>query len=421
MEGKLPPCCLPLALLLPTLICSAQPTFYRDVLPILRSHCQECHRAGEIGPMPLGTYAQVRPWAKAVREQVVRRKMPPWFADPHYGNFSNNQSLSQVEIDTIAAWVDRGAAPGKPQDAPPAPAWPVGWSIGKPDAVFQMSKPFQVPANEEIDYQYMIVPTGFTEDRWVSKVQLRPGNRSVVHHAVVYVREPGSAWLKGMPVGPPFSLPEATISDILFTYTPGNSRDEWPQGMAKLIPAGSDLVFQMHYTASKRPALDQSRIGIVFARIPPAQRVLTLQLNDFRLFIPPGRPDYRVTVSGTLPDQARLLSLYPHMHLRGKQFEYAIYNATGQRETLLKVENYDFYWQLTYRLANPRMLAAGTRIECVALFDNSRNNPRNPDPDAFVRYGQKSTDEMMIGFFDVAVPTDVDKLRYFGNRRKPVD
>ena len=368
--------------------------------------------------MPLGTYNQVRPWAKSVREQVARRKMPPWFADPHYGKFANDPTLSLTDIDTIAKWVDGGAVPGKPQDSPQPRVWLENWAIGQPDAIFQMPKPFQVPANEDIDYQYMIVPTGFKEDRWVTKVQLRPGNRSVVHHAVVYVREPGSTWLKGMPVGPPFTLPGGTTSDILFTYTPGNSRDEWPDGMAKLIPAGSDLVFQMHYTSAKKPTFDQSRIGIIFAKTTPAQRVLTLQLNDFRLFIPPGRPDYQVTVSGTLPDQARLLSLYPHMHLRGKQFEYAIYKA-GQRQTLLKVHNYDFYWQLTYRLADPPMLPAGTRMECIAVFDNSRNNPRNPDPEAFVRYGQKSTDEMMIGFFDVAVPADTDKFRYFENRRKP--
>ena len=403
------------------LVCTASAAeYYRDILPILTVHCQECHRKGEIGPMPLTTYREVRPWAKAIRDAVVSRKMPPWFADPHFGKFANDRSLTQAEMDLIADWATNGAPEGRRSDTL-AIHRPEGWSIGKPDAVVAMPQPFRVPATKEIAYQYFIVPTRFTQDRWVQKAELRPGDRAVVHHAVVYIREPGSPWLQGMAPGGAFTVPPGspdavTKSDILFTYTPGNSSDEWPEGTAKLIPAGSDLVFEIHYTSAKQPVNDQSRIGFVFSKSPPGERVLTLQLTNDRLFIPPGRADYRVSVGGTLPNDTRLLSLYPHMHLRGKSFEYYIVEPNGQRTTLLKVNNYDFYWQLNYRLSEPLRLRAGTRLECSAVFDNSKNNPRNPDPDAMVRYGQQSSEEMMIGFFDVAVPANINKAKFFERR-----
>jgi hypothetical protein len=269
-----------------------------------------------------------------------------------------------------------------------------------------------------MDYQFVIVPTGLSEDRWVSKVEIRPGDPSVVHHAVVYVREPSSSWLAGKPTGIPFTNPDATTSDILFTYTPGNSFDEWPSNMAKLIPAGSDLVFQMHYTPGKKTTLDRTRIGVVYSKTPPAQRVLTLQLNNARFVIPPGHPDFRVTARGSLPADALLLSFFPHMHLRGKAFEYAV-TANGERRILLNIPHYDFYWQLTYRLAQPLPVKAGTWIECTGTFDNSKNNPRNPDPNTAVRYGQQSTDEMMVGFFDVAVDAQISKQHYFDLREPP--
>ena len=396
---------------------------YADIVPILEDHCQECHRKGEIGPMPLTTYREVRPWAKAIRDAVTARKMPPWFADPHYGKFANNRSLSHAEIDRLAAWLANGAPEGPTSPTPRS--WPVGWAIGKPDAVARMPHPFRVPGGAEIAYQYFIVPSGFTLDRWVQKAELRPGDRSVVHHAVVYIREPGSPWLRSMPMGGPVTVPAGspdavTKSDILFTYTPGNGYDEWPQGTAKLVPAGSDFVFEIHYTPAKQPVFDLSSIGFVFATAPPIERVLTLQLTNDRLLIPPGHPDYRASVGGTLPNDARLLSLYPHMHLRGKSFDYAVVEPDGRRTTLLKVDNYDFYWQLNYRLADPLTLLAGTRLECSAVFDNSKNNPRNPDPEAMVRYGQRSSDEMMIGFFDVAVPANMDKTRFFERRSADV-
>jgi len=391
------------------------PAFYKDVLPILQNHCQECHRPGEIGPMPLLTYKEARPWAKAISEAVAKRQMPPWFADPHYGRFANDRRLPQAEIDTILAWADCGAPAGSAHDGPRPKVWTEGWTIGTPDAVFTMPQPFPVPAAGELSYQYIIVPTGLTADRWVQKVEIRPGDRAVVHHAVVYVRDPKSPWLRDHPAGRAFSLnaPEITRNDVLFTYTPGNQSDGWPEGMAKLIPAGSDLVFQMHYTPARKPSLDQTRIGVIYAKAPPRRRVLTLQLNSASFLIPPGHPNYQVHVWGTIPNDALLMSLYPHMHLRGKSFEFALTPPGGKREVLLKVNDYNFYWQLNYRLAEPIPLQAGSRLEALATFDNSKNNPRNPDPDVAVRYGEQSTDEMMIGFFDVAVDAKVDKFQFF--------
>jgi len=259
-----------------------------------------------------------------------------------------------------------------------------------------------VPAKGAVEYQYFAAPTGFTEDRWVQGVEVRPSNRAVVHHVVVYIREPGATWTGG-----------PTKSDILTVYAPGSSPDVWPQGMAKRVKAGSDLVFEIHYTPNGKATTDRERVGLVFAKSRPEKAVLTLQMGNDTFAIPPGERDYRVRVGGTLPNDALLLGFFPHMHLRGKAFEYARIGDNGMPETLLKVSHYDFYWQMTYRLASPLALKKGTRLEWTAWFDNSANNPRNPDPSAEVRYGQQSWDEMMIGFFDVAVPAEMAKTDYF--------
>jgi hypothetical protein len=396
----------------------AAATFQKDVLPILQERCQECHRPGQIAPMSFLTYAATRPWAKSIREAVVTRRMPPWFADPKFGHFANDRSLSQREIETLVGWVDGGATEGDPKDAPapPAHAWPQGWAIGTPDAIFEMPVPFSVPAKGAVDYQYIILPARFAEDKWIQKVEIRPSDRRVVHHAVVYIREPGSKWLERQSSGVSFSVPLAqgfTTSDVLMVYTPGNSSALWKSGMAKKIKAGSDLVLQIHYTTNGDTVKDRTRIGVVFAKDRPQQAVLTLQMGNDQFVIPAGDPNYRVAVSGTLPNDALLIGLFPHMHLRGKSFEYAITRPNGNVETLLKVDHYDFNWQLNYRLSEPRPIPAGTRLLWNATFDNSLNNPRNPDPNAEVRYGEQSWDEMMIGFFDVAVDAAVDKAAFF--------
>jgi hypothetical protein len=404
-------------------------TFYKDVLPILQTHCQSCHRPGEIGPMPLMTYEQTRRWSRAIQQAVETKKMPPWFADPRYGRFANDPSLSTEEIETLARWTEENAPAGNAGDAPPARQWTTGWDIPMPDAVVRMPKPALLPARGDVEYTYEIVPTNFTEDKWVRTSEIRPLRHENVHHAVVYVRPPDSQWLRHAPVGVPFTAStltdeqdrrdaEFTTSDILLVYAPGNSPDQWPEGMAKFVPRGSDLVFQMHYVTRGHKVADQTSIGLIFAKQAPKQRGLTLQLANSRFIIPPGVDDYRVEVHGTLPNDALLLSFFPHMHLRGKRFEYNIVHSDHRTETLLRV-NYDFYWQLSYRLASPRFLKAGTELQAVGTYDNSRKNPHNPDPDTAVHWGDQTYDEMMVGFFDIAVPAGLDKFHYFIRQSQP--
>jgi hypothetical protein len=398
-------------------------TFYRDVLPILEQHCQRCHRPGEIAPFPLVNFEEARAKAQKISAAVTERKMPPWFADSCCGRFSNDPSLSPSEIATLAHWATGGTLEGDPHDAPAAPELIEGWNISKPDQVVEMPKPIELPARGEVDYTYEIVPTGFTADKWVEMSEIRPSSRANVHHAVVYVRPPGSKWLAHAPVGVPFTASDLkteqdrhdahwTDADVLLVYAPGSSPDRWPAGLAKFVPAGSDLIFQMHYVTRGHATRDRASIGLVFAKQPPTQRVLTLQLTNDRFVIPPGVDDFRVEVHGTLPNDATLLSFLPHMHLRGKQFDYNIIHPDGHVEPLLRV-HWNFYWQLSYRLAEPRQLKAGTTLQAVAIYDNSKNNPHNPDPDASVTWGDRTTDEMMVGFFDVAVPAATDKQQYF--------
>lgn len=397
------------------------PTFYKNVLPVLQAHCQLCHRAGEIGPMPLTTYAEAKPWAAAIARETRVRAMPPWFADPSVGHWANNPSLSTAEIRTLAAWAAAGAPAGDPKSAPPPRTWTSGWNIARPNLVLRMPQPVAIPAQGQVEYTYEIVPTGFKTGRWVQMAEVRPSSRAHVHHAVVYVRPPGSPWLRGAPVGVPFTEKSLgrgsfwTDSEVLLVYAPGSAPDRWPATLGKYIPAGSDLVFQMHYTTNGHAAHDRSVIGLVFNPAPPPRRVLTLQLTNDHFVIPPGAADYRVEVHGTLPGNATLLSFFPHMHLRGKRFEYNLVAPGGRSTPLLRV-NWNFYWQRSYRLAQPLKLKAGTELQAVAWFDNSAGNPHNPDPTVAVHWGDQTSDEMMVGFFDLAVPANLDKWQFFAQR-----
>jgi Copper type II ascorbate-dependent monooxygenase, C-terminal domain len=399
------------------------PTFYRDVLPILQERCQVCHRAGGIAPMAFEAYENTRGYAAAIQAATRNRSMPPWFAEKGIGKFSNDPSLTDQEMALLAAWAAGGAPAGNSGEAPAPKKWSDRWTIPVPDLEIKMAEPVSIPATGDVDYTYEILPTHFKEGRWVQASEILPGLPEHVHHAVVYVRPLDSPWLRHAPVGKPFtaetlSSPEDkngamwTDSDVLLVYAPGSTPDNWPRGMAKFIPAGSDLVFQMHYTTNGNPGKDVTRVGLIFAKEPPEKRVLTLQLTNDHFVIPPGAPDYRVEARGTLPNDALLLSFLPHMHLRGKEFEYNIVHIDRAIEPLLRV-HYHFHWQMSYRLAEPLPLKAGTELQAVAWFDNSKGNPHNPDPSAAVRWGEQTYDEMMVGFFDVAVDSNLDKPRFF--------
>jgi hypothetical protein len=398
-------------------------TFYRDVLPILEARCQGCHRPGEVGPMAFGGYDETRPWAKAIKQAVLLGKMPPWYADAPPGKFHNDPRLSQQEVDKLVAWADTGAPAGNPKDAPPAPAFAEGWTIDQPDAIFEIPTPYQVPATGTLEYTYVIVPTGFKENRWVTQAEVRPGNRAIVHHANVYIREPGSNWLREYPMGKLF-VPEergeraatggnssagASVREqVIAGYVPGRPAKQVPDGYAMLIPAGSDLVFQLHYTTNGKATADSTRIGFVFAKQPPTKRVIRVQASNAGFAIPPGAADYPVSGSASLGVDCELLNLYPHMHLRGKSMALSVVYPTGEREELLRVPHYDFNWQLVYALSKPRILPKGTVLKADATFDNSLTNRFNPNPQATVRWGDQSWNEMMVGFFDIAIPIATD-------------
>jgi hypothetical protein len=324
---------------------AAPPTFYRDVLPILRQSCQGCHRTSGIAPMAFETYEQTRPYAEAIKTATQQKSMPPWFADPQVGRFSNDPSLTSAQISLLGAWADAKGPAGDVHEEPHASEWSGNWSIPRPDLVLKMPQSVALPANGEVEYTYEIVPTHFSEDRWVQMAEILPSLRANVHHAVVYIRPPDSNWLRRAPVGAPFTVsglaeeddPRGahwTDSDILLVYAPGSSPDLWPATMAKLVPRGSDLIFQVHYTTNGKSGRDRTGIGLVFSKQPPRQRVLTLQLTNDHFVIPPGAPDYRVEARGTLPNDATLLSFFPHMHLRGKRFEYNIIRESHEPEDI---------------------------------------------------------------------------------------
>jgi hypothetical protein len=343
--------------------------------------------------MAFTSYAEVRPWAKAIKQAVLSRKMPPWLADPHFGSFRNDRRLPENDIQTIAAWVDAGAPEGDPKEMPQLPRFETGWRIGKPDAVFDIGMDYDVPAEGVVAYQYFTVPTHFTEDRWVEAAEVRPGQRGAVHHVIAFIKEASDK-----------SDHPTDAGNILVGYAPGENPLELMPGTAVLVKAGSSLTFQVHYTPNGKSVKDRSYIGLRFAKEPPKTRAIRgMAINPF-FRIPANNPNYEVRSSYTVNQEITLDSLMPHMHLRGKDFKYTVVYPDGRQEVLLSVPNYDFNWQLRYLLKSPLMLPKGTRIECVAHFDNSPNNKFNPDPAKDVRWGDQTFEEMMIGFFTYTVP-----------------
>ncbi|HTS61127.1 MAG TPA: cytochrome c [Candidatus Acidoferrales bacterium] len=403
----------------------APPTYSKDVAPIVQARCQGCHRPGEAAPMSFGSYSEVRPWAKAIKQAVVLKKMPPWFADPQVGHFRNDTSLSKAELDTLVAWVDAGAPEGNPKDLPPAREFVAGWNIGRPEMVLEMPQAFDVPASGTVDYQYVILPYKFAEDRWVQASEVRPGARSVVHHVIAYIREPGSKWMRDMQPGVAFVPPlndkgerQGFSGDMLAGFAPGVPAESLAPGRGRLIKAGSDIVFQLHYTTNGKAQQDRTKVGLVFCKQPPAERVMVLGASNRKFVIPPGDPNFRVDAEFELAHDVTVSSLLPHMHLRGKDFEYRVIYPNGETQTVLRVPRYDFSWQFWYSPVSEMVLPKGTRIACTAHFDNSVNNASNPDASKEVRWGDQSWEEMMIGFFDVVFPADMDPKLLFPEKKK---
>jgi peroxiredoxin len=371
-------------------------TYCNQIARIFADHCVRCHREGEIGPFAMSSYVEVAGWAEMIQEVVAEKRMPPWHANPDYGKFANDCSLSADQRKLIEQWVSDGAPEGDRSQLPEPKKYLTGWQLPRePDVVFSIQeKPFAVPAEGEVKYQYFRIDPKFTEDKWIKCAQLLPGNRAVVHHILAFVR------LKGTREG----LEGAR--GFLVGYVPGSQAEQFPEGMAKRIPANSELIFQVHYTPIGTAQTDLSQLGIVFADPSDVKlEVKTTSAVQPRLRIPPGDANYKVSalLPEKLPD-CRLITMAPHMHLRGKAFRYTAVYPNGKREILLDVPAYDFNWQTGYRVAEPLEMPVGSKIECEATFDNSVANLNNPDPTKTVRWGDQTDDEMMIGYFDIVVP-----------------
>jgi peroxiredoxin len=362
-------------------------TYNRDIAPILRKHCVECHHPGTAAPFSLLTYDAAFSWSEMIGEVVTLRRMPPWHADPRFGHFANERRLTPEEIRTIAAWVADGAPRGEATDNPPAPEFAEGWRIGTPDAVFRIPEEVTVPAKGKVDYQYFTTKSNFKEDVWVQAAQTRPGNNAVVHHIIVGYID----------TRPP---PAARVMLWIASYTPGSDPVIFPEGLGRKIPAGADLAWEVHYQTTGKEEKDRTELGLVFCKTPPKHDVLTHGISNQGLRLLPGVANQRVVAEGPLGRDTVILSLFPHMHARGKDFEYEVIYPGGRRQVLLSVPQYDTNWQHTYRLREPLRLPRGSKIRCIAHYDNSADNPANPDPKKEVRWGRQSTDEMMTGYID---------------------
>jgi hypothetical protein len=405
---------------------AASPTFTKDVAPILYRNCVSCHRPGEIAPMSLLDYKSARPWAKSIRGAVITRKMPPWFADPKYGHFSNDSRLSDRDIGIIRAWVDGGAIEGDPKDLPPQPYFAEGWTLGKPDVVIDIGKDFQVPEGND-RYEYFTVATNFTEGKWVRAAQILPGNRQVVHHAHVYLLDEA-----GIPQGSSRVPPEIMqvtdglslvrddapvvndacadtaglpilqgFSEGSFTaFLPGRQPDVFGENTAKWIPAGAKLRFQIHYAKVSKTQTDRTSVGLYLTSSAPARPLHRLDLRNHFFRIPAGAPSHPVTRCYDFEADKQLVSITPHMHFRGKDARYELVRPDGRREVLLSVPTYSFEWQLNYRFNEPVYVEKGSRLIVTFHYDNSRNNPANPDAARVVRWGDRTEDEMMTSWIE---------------------
>ena len=383
-------------------------TFNKDVLPVLQKNCQTCHRPGEVAPMSLITYQDARPWAKAMKAAVISKKMPPWFADPAYGHFTNDMRLSEADINTLVAWVDGNAPEGDAKDKPAPVKFVEGWGI-EPDMIIEMPQDIPLKATGTINYQNILVKANFPEDRWVVAADLRPGNPQAVHHMRANVRTPGSDYMKNAVPGVAYDAADPISgrdgdTDILGKFNPGvGAQDFGLYESAKFVPKGSDIVFNMHYTAIGKATTDRSKLALKFAKQPPKLRYYMNSVpHAFNLVIPAGARNAEVVAEMTVTADTQLVYIQPHMHLRGKDYEVRLILPSGETKTVFKAK-WDFNWQQGVDLEKPIPLPKGTRIVGIGHFDNSTENRFNPDPTKTVVWGPQNWDEMMSSFMGFLV------------------
>jgi len=420
---------------------AAVPTFSKDVAPIVFKSCTNCHRPGEIAPMSLLTYKDARPWAKSIAAQVGKGTMPPWHADPKFGEFLNDRRLSDADKATLVAWANGGAPEGKPSDLPTPPSYESGWTIGTPDAVFSMNEDYPIPAEGEIPYQFLEIETKLTEDKWVQAWEVKAGDHKALHHVIVYARPPAApaqprpaappaaagAQAAARPAPPPPLFDFAPNMDIpagqfggpplppeqrkpafanqrgpvrvghaVGGFVPGQFIRVYQDGTAMKLPAGTTLVLQMHYTTYGKASTDRTRIAVKYAKQPPATQLRWASLQNGSLHIPAGDADYRVDADMTITQDITLWSILPHTHVRGIRWIYDATYPDGRKETLLSVPKYDFNWQTDYVFKQPLKLPKGTKLHATAWYDNSTGNKSNPDPKKDVWWGDQTWEEMMF-------------------------
>jgi peroxiredoxin len=367
-------------------------TYTKDISRLFQKHCVQCHRDGGIAPFALRSYDDAAAWAETICEVVQEQRMPPWHASPKHGAFANDGRMTDEEKQLLYAWVENGVPQGDPSLLPPTREFVDGWALGKPDLVVKMPEPVTVTPTGVMDYQYVTIDPGFKEDKWVRASEIRPGVRSVVHHIIVFVDSPGAD---------PILKEQGVGFESVGGFVPGSPPMQLPDGIARCVPAGSKFVLQIHYTPDGTQRHDQSEIGLYFA--DPGTIKKTMQSGvvfnlDFQ--IPPGAKDHRVEGSHQFSHDMMLHTLTPHMHYRGKSIRYELTYPNGLREILLDIPRYDFNWQNVYRFVEPKFVPEGSQLKCVAYFDNSEDNPANPDPTIAVRWGEQTWEEMMVGFFE---------------------
>ncbi|MDA1275901.1 MAG: redoxin domain-containing protein [Verrucomicrobia bacterium] len=364
-------------------------TYSSDIAEILQRRCQECHRPGQVAPFSLLTYEKARGWAETIHEVVLEQRMPPWHADSDFGAFSNERRLTHQERETLLAWIEQGCPEGDKSEIPPAKEFPVSWTIGTPDRIIQMPITETVPADGVVPYRYYDVDPGFTEDVWIQSAEAMPGNRKVVHHVIAYIVEPGKK-----------IFTKEGEAAILVGWAPGDMPAIFPNGVARRIAAGSKLRFEVHYTPNGKETTDRSQIGIIFAKEEPKREVHTNILWNRQIQIPPNTASHSEKASYTFPADAQILSFMPHMHWRGLRAHYSVKYPDGRKERILSVPDYDFNWQSVYRFAKPFPVSQGSTVSVVGYWDNSSDNPANPDPSRTVPWGEQTWDEMLNGWVE---------------------
>ncbi|PYR04672.1 MAG: hypothetical protein DMG00_22940 [Acidobacteria bacterium] len=429
------------------------PTFSKDIAPLVFNNCATCHRPGEVAPMSLLSYEDVRPWAKVIKNKVQSREMPPWGADPdHSLKMRNDRSLTRQQIETIAAWVDGGAPRGNDADLPPVPKFADGWTVGtQPDVVLEMPVEFSIPAEGELGVQMFYAPVPFKEDKFAEILELHPGNRAVVHHAGVFVVDipEGAKIVDGRLImsdgkastdrgagGPPRNEVGALPgSSKLLSWVPGRGVDRHRADVGKRIPAGKYINWQVHYNPTGRPEKDRTKLGIWFNKVPVTHELLIRQAGDplattrggLSLYraegkeveytadegttrrrsktpnIPPYAESWSLTGITPVTEDITLYAMSPHMHLRGKSLKWVIVYPDGHEQTILDVPHFDFNWQIQYELEEPLHIPAGSKILGIGYYDNSPKNKWNPAPEKEVYWSEQSWDEMYQPFTEYSV------------------